>query len=278
MAQHEIIEAPTRAVITTENTPNAMLMLAVQRGDDMERIKQLMDLQDRWEASEALKAYNRAFADFKAEAITLVRNKKVTAGPLQGKSYAELHSVVNSITGALSKYGLSASWRITKDEKDWLEVTCTLKHSGGHSESVSMGGPPDVGGAKNPIQARASTVSYLERYTVKAITGLAEQDEDDDGGHKDSNDPSGVPKYLGLKSAVKAKSIRQSAGAALALFNVGDELGMYGEVSHIVDNEEKLALWSALGVHSDCKAAIRRMAEEERAAQAKLEAERQGIA
>lgn len=272
----EIIEAPQRSIAAVDNTPNAMLMLAVQRGDDMERIKQLMDLQDRWEASEALKAYNRAFASFKAEAVTLVRNKKVTAGPLQGKSYAELHAVVNSVTEALSRYGLSASWKLTKDERDWLEVTCTLKHSGGHSESVSMGGPPDTGGAKNKIQERASTVSYLERYTLKAITGLAEQDDDDDGGHKDAADPANTPKYLGLKTAVKAKAIRAAAGAAFKLFNLGDEPGMYGEVCHITDSEEQLALWRALGDHSDCKAAIKRMAAEERAAQAALELQRQG--
>jgi len=44
-----------------------------------------------------------------------------------------------------------------------------------------MGGPPDAGGAKNAIQARASTKTYLERYTLKAITGLSEQDDDTDG-------------------------------------------------------------------------------------------------
>lgn len=176
----EIIEAPQRTIAAQANTPSAMLMLAVQRGDDMERIKQLMDLQDRWEASEALKAYNRAFSAFKAEAVVLVKNRKVTDGPLKGKGYAELHAVVNAITPALSRHDLSASWKITKDEAAWIEVTCTLKHAGGHFETVSMGGPPDAGGAKNAIQARASTVSYLERYTVKAITGLSEQDDDTD--------------------------------------------------------------------------------------------------
>ena len=44
-----------------------------------------------------------------------------------------------------------------------------------------MGGPPDAGGAKNAIQARASTKSYLERYTLKAVCGVAEGGEDDDG-------------------------------------------------------------------------------------------------
>jgi hypothetical protein len=55
---------------------------------------------------------------------------------------------------------------------------------------------------------------------------------------------------------------------------VGDEAGMWGEVCHIESNEEKLALWTALGKFSDCKAAITRAADEERAAQAKLDAER----
>lgn len=277
MTESEIIDMPQPTALQVADTsPQAMLAIAVRRGDSMEQLKQLMDLQERWEANEARKAYNTAFAAFKSEAVTLVRNKKVTAGPLQGKSYAELHAVVNAITPALSRHGLSASWKITKDEKDWLEVTCTLKHEAGHFEEVAMGGPPDTGGAKNAIQARASTVSYLERYTLKAIVGLSEQDDDDDGGHKDQSDASAtnLPKYLGLPTAQRAKAIRQAAGAALELFNVGDELGMYGAVEHITDVDDMKALWMALGPHSDCKSAIKRMDAEMRAAQAKLEAER----
>lgn len=163
-------------------TPSMLLQMAVEQGADLDRLERLMALQERWEATEARKAYDAAFAAFKAEAVQIVRNKDVTAGPLSGKSYAELFSVVNAVTPALSRQGLSSSWKITKDEPQWLEVTCTLRHIGGHSESVSMGGPPDAGGAKNAIQARASTVSYLERYTLKAITGVAEGGEDDDGG------------------------------------------------------------------------------------------------
>jgi hypothetical protein len=39
----DIIDIEPRAIVASENTPNAMLMIAVQRGDDMERLKQLMD-------------------------------------------------------------------------------------------------------------------------------------------------------------------------------------------------------------------------------------------
>ena len=176
----EMKPAESRAI--TLSSPGQLAQLAIERGDlDLDRLERLMVMQERWEANEAKKAYNVSFSDFKSEAVVIVKNRHVTDGPLRGKSYAELHSVVGSITPALSRHGLSAAWKLTKDEKDWIEVTCTLRHIGGHSECVSMGGPPDAGGAKNAIMARASTVSYLERYTLKAITGVAEGGEDDDG-------------------------------------------------------------------------------------------------
>jgi hypothetical protein len=187
MSALELIEQPAREIapaqVSNVATPAMLLQIAVERGADLAYIEKLMQLQERFESNEARKAYAAAFSAFKAQAVVIIKNKAVTAGPLSGKSYAELHAVVNAVTPALSQNGLSASWRITKDEKDWIEVTCTLSHVMGHSESVSMGGPPDAGGAKNGIQARASTVSYLERYTIKAILGLAEQDDDKDGGH-----------------------------------------------------------------------------------------------
>ena len=174
------------ALQTTEQqrsiTPPALLAMAVQQGADLEKLERLMALQERWEANEARRAFNKAFSAFKDEAVKIIKNETVKDGPLKGKKYAQLFAVVEAVTPALSQHGLSASWRITKDERDWIEVTCTVKHIDGHFESVSMGGPPDTGGAKNAIQARASAVTYLERYTLKAICGLSEQEDDTDGG------------------------------------------------------------------------------------------------
>lgn len=180
----EIVQRPESAVAMTgpaANSPMGMMLAAIQQGATLEQVEKMMDLQERWEKKEAKKAYDAAFANFKAEAVTIIKGRLVTDGPLKGKSYAELHDVVDAVTPALSKHGLSSSWKLTKDDKDWMEVTCYLRHVGGHEESVSMGGPPDTGGAKNAIQARASTKSYLERYTLKAITGLSERGDDDDG-------------------------------------------------------------------------------------------------
>lgn len=183
----EPIDRPAQSVALQQtgaiaaHSPMGMMMAAMNQGASLEQVEKMMDLQDRWERKEAEKAYNAAFAAFKAEAVRIVKGRKVTDGPLRGKEYAELHDVVDAVTPALSRHGLSTAWKLTKDEPQWLEVTCTLKHVGGHSESVSMGGPPDAGGAKNALQARASTKSYLERYTLKAICGVAEGGDDSDG-------------------------------------------------------------------------------------------------
>lgn len=182
-------QPPERLPAVADNSPVSMMLAMQRQGATLADIREMMAIQREWEAAEARKAYNAAFAAFKAEAVHIIKNRRVTDGPLKGKSYAELHSVVDAVTPALSRHGLSASWKLTRDEKDWLEVTCTLAHAQGHSESVSMGGPPDTGGAKNAIQARASSISYLERYTLKAICGVAEGGDDDDGSGGASGEP-----------------------------------------------------------------------------------------
>jgi len=197
-------------------TPMSMLAVAVQKGMPIETIAGLMKLQEKWEEGEARKAFNVAFAAFKDEAVKIIKNRTVDAGPLSGKKYAELFAVVNAITPALSKHGLSSSWKLTRDEKEWIEVTCTVKHILGYSESVSMGGPPDTGGAKSPIQARASTVSYLERYTLKAICGVSEQDDDNDGnggkkGMSDEDYAEWKKKIEATTSKVDAKNVWREA-------------------------------------------------------------------
>lgn len=178
----EIAKIERTAVQTASvTTPAELLRIAVEQGADLDKLERLMNLQDRYNAAQAKKAYDEAFAAFKDEGVKIIKAKEITAGPLQGRKYAELHDVVKAVTPALSKYGLSSSWKLTRDELDWIEVTCFLRHVGGHQESVSMGGPPDAGGAKNAIQARASAKTYLERYTLKAILGLSEEADDTDG-------------------------------------------------------------------------------------------------
>lgn len=248
---------PQRAVSTVA-TPLDLLRVAVEGGADLDKLERLLALQERWQAAEASKAYNTAFAAFKAEAVTIVRDQTIKAGPLNGKKYASLSSVIEAITPALSKHGLSASWKLTKDEQGWLEVACTLKHVGGHAETVTMGGPPDQGGAKNAIQARASTVSYLERYTLKAICGVSESDDDDDG---NSAGP-GHPSYGGPRPEVDRTMLMKVRRAIADKLANGTDMGAYQEweEAQAVGEEFAKDVWA--GLTTDNREALRRVANE----------------
>lgn len=232
-------------------TPDASALMkiidraAMDPNFDVAKLEQLLGMKERWEATEARKAFNEAFAAFKAEAIEVIKNRPVSDGPLKGKKYAELFSVVNAVTPALSKHGLSASWKLTKDEKDWIEVTCTIRHVLGHSESVAMSGPPDAGGAKNAIQARASTITYLERYTLKAICGVAEQDDDNDGNGGGGNklDDDTYASYLkAIDGAKDEEDLKVEYRAAYrAAEQVGDTPAMKKFIEHKDARKKALA-------------------------------------
>lgn len=174
-------EAMPPAVVARANPIMDMIREAVAAGQSLDVIRELKNMAKELAADEADRAFSVAFAAFKGEVVKVARNRHVTDGPLKGRRYAELFSFVDAATPALSKHGLSASWSVTRDDKDWIEVTCTIEHALGGKKQTSQGGPPDAGGAKNALQARISTVTYLERATFKAACGLAEQGDDDDG-------------------------------------------------------------------------------------------------
>ena len=122
--------------------------------------------------------------NFKAHAPRLIKDKLVDftnkAGTRTRYKHAGLDTITQKLAPALAKWGLSHSWSITQDGGSII-VTCRLAHRDGHSESVSMSGPPDDTGGKNRIQQNQSTVTMLSRHTLTAVTGLATGLEDDDG-------------------------------------------------------------------------------------------------
>lgn len=165
-------------------SPPQLLALAVQQGADLDRLERLMGLQERWEASEAKKAFDAAHAAFKAEAVEIIKRKDVDFKNREGKrthyKHAELSDVVDALAAPLSQHGFSFRW-VVKQSPDWIEVTCLLTHRQGHCETATLGSPPDASGGKNAVQAVVSTKTYLERHTLKAVTGVAEKGEDNDG-------------------------------------------------------------------------------------------------
>jgi len=164
-------------VETRVATPAEMIKLAVTGGADLDKLEKLLTLQERWEANEAKKAYNQAMSNFKANSPKINKDKKVAYKEVR-YNHASLANVTEKINSELSKHGLSASW-LTK-QNGVIIVTCKITHIKGHSEETTLSASADATGSKNAIQAIGSTITYLERYTLLALTGLATF-EDDDG-------------------------------------------------------------------------------------------------
>ena len=169
----------------TPMTPMSVIQLAVQQGASVEQLSKLMDLQERYEATEARKEFVAALNAFKAEPPALTKNKQVSFG--QGKTsykHATLDQVSGVIGAALSKVGISHRWDTEQLDGGAIRVTCVLTHARGHSERTVLQASPDASGSKNSIQAVGSTVTYLQRYTLLSATGMAVSDGTDDDGRQ----------------------------------------------------------------------------------------------
>jgi hypothetical protein len=154
-------------------TPMDMLARAVQSGADLDMIEKLMNLQERWEASNARKAFEESLAKAKGEIPVIIRN----ASGHNSKKYADFAAIAKVIDPILARHGLSYRFRTTQTDK--ISVTCVL-FGHGHSEETTLSGPADASGSKNAIQAIGSTLTYLQRYSLVQALGLAAA-EDDDG-------------------------------------------------------------------------------------------------
>lgn len=180
------VEAPQSHSLAVA-TPNTLLQLAVEKGASLEQLEKLMALSERWEANEARKAFVVAMAEFKSNPPEIVKDKSVSFQTSKGTTsydHATLGNVTSAVCAGLAKHGLSHRWDV-KQADGKITVVCTITHAKGHSESVQMTAGADDSGGKNSIQQIASTVSYLQRYTLLSATGLATHDQDDDAAHAD---------------------------------------------------------------------------------------------
>ncbi|HXS04856.1 MAG TPA: ERF family protein [Rhodanobacter sp.] len=172
-------EPKTLQVSAPSNSPMGSALAFLQGGGNIEQLNHMMDLQDRWEANEARKAFTVAMTGFKAEPVEIFKRKEVAFLDVK-YMHAELSDITDAIGPALAKHSLSFRWNVHQ-ESGAIKVDCILTHVLGHSETVTMTGSPDKSGKKNDIQSIASTTTYLQRYTLLAITGMSTKGMDNDG-------------------------------------------------------------------------------------------------
>jgi hypothetical protein len=173
-------EVAIRAPANTETTPMELLKQAIA-GGNVEIAEKMMGLQERWEKNNARKAFDAAMADAKAKIPVINKNRKVDFTSAKGRTHykhEDMAEIARTVDPLLTDQGLSYRYR-TSIEGANVTVTCIISHRLGHSEETTLSAGRDETGNKNSIQAVGSTVTYLQRYTLKAALGLAASDDDD---------------------------------------------------------------------------------------------------
>lgn len=136
---------------------------------------------ERWSRTEDLSLLTAGLAGAIAEIETPVKDRVVRVTTEKGTysySYAELSTVLDAIRKPLAKQGIVVVQhpRVQYNEDGaWVEIESVMLHASGQWMSNLLAARlPD-----NKPQTLGSLITYLRRYAVQGLVGIAtEQDED----------------------------------------------------------------------------------------------------
>jgi hypothetical protein len=180
-------EQSTLALERTEPSPME-IVAAIARDPNVpvERITQLIALQERMEARDAEKSFNR---DFAAAMIEMPRVAKLGKKDMKEKGvipYARYEDVDAAIRPIESRHGFARSFSTRPSDKgSGLMMTLRLTHLAGHSITSERYCPPDAGPGRNDIQAQGSGDSYGRRYLTLGVWNVVTIGADDDANSAD---------------------------------------------------------------------------------------------
>lgn len=191
-------------------TPMDMLNRAVSQGANADVLEKLLAMQLRWEAEQARKAFDNALATAKAAIPVIIKNRTVDFSTSKGRTtykHEDLAEIAKTVTPILAANGLSYRYRVTSNPNEPVTVGCIISHRDGHSDEVAtLCAGRDDSGSKNPIQSIGSTLTYLQRMTLKAALGLAASDDDDGASSSDGPDVV-TPDQVGeLQAMIESKN------------------------------------------------------------------------
>jgi hypothetical protein len=192
---------------------------------NIEMLREATALAKELDAIAARKAFDNAMADAKAEIPTIKRNRAVDAGEKNGKvgpkyRFEDLAEIAQTVDPILSKHGLSYRYRVASPINQPVTVTCVVSHRAGHFEETTLTAGRDDGPGRNAIQQVGSTITYLQRYTLKAALGLAVS-HDEDGRTIEQAEPETYMPPAGSITQTQVDFIREALeakGAATTAF------------------------------------------------------------
>jgi hypothetical protein len=149
----------------------------------VERAHQALEFYQKVEAQTARRAFDEAMAEAKAKIPPILKDQHVKytnkSGDTTEYDHENLAGIAKIVDPILSEFGLSYRFRTSSNLNEPIRVTCIVAHRRGYYEENTLSAGADSSGGKNTIQAIGSTLTYLQRYTLKSSLGLAAAPDDD---------------------------------------------------------------------------------------------------
>lgn len=169
---------------SSPQNPMSLLVGADMSQIDTVKLKELMEMQERWEDRQAERAFNTALANFQAEMPPVFKRRKEQSGKYCYASYDDIMYLARPI---LKANGLAISCSQSEGDES-LTIEMTISHKEGHSRKTTYttrkDGPIKTKEGRNvttEAQAQASSNTYARRTCLCNALDIVVTDEDDDG-------------------------------------------------------------------------------------------------
>lgn len=154
---------------------------------------------------------------------------KNSANPHFKSKYADLAEVLNTVRPVFAKHGLSVM-QSTGYDGALVSVTTLLGHSSGGYITAQASCVP----AKSDAQGVGSATTYLRRYSLAAMAGVAQEDDDGNAAAHDRK-PTAVSEAHQVKAA-DFKAAIEGAADDTELTRIGKELAGSGLPAGLLTN------------------------------------------
>ena len=184
----KVVKSSTNATLSNVEQKNVskeansydILMRAIELNVDLDAFEKLVNLVEKVQIDKAKREFYEAFAKFQSQVPPILKSSEVNMGAGTPRyNYASLYDIISKIQKPLGDNNLSYRWEISNNN-DIITVTCILSHSGGYELQTSIQASKDATPGKSNVQAIASTITYLKRYTLISLLGIGTADPDDD--------------------------------------------------------------------------------------------------
>lgn len=253
----ELIEAKSEPQNSSLAIIQVIERVALNPEIDVEKMRQLLDMQLKIMDRQAAEAYAEAMMAAQNEMPPVVVNKE---NKQTNSRYADLEAVNRIVTPIATKHGFSISFNTEKScLENHVQIVATVLHRGGHFKVYNYDAPMDDAGIagkinKTPTHARASSISYGQRYLLKLIFNLTIAGEDNDGNGQTNEQGINVEaiKEMGRKEVAEQfvsyqNMVRDCMNSIVAIRNgiATSQMSVAAEAWFELDEEAKTVLWRA---------------------------------